>query len=394
MRAVRVVVVGGGIAGVGVAAMLAAESGVEVVLLEAEPTLARHTTGRSAAQFLETYGGPVNQRLTVASRGFFSSPPAGFADSPLLTRRPMLQVGGPDHVTGLTELVAAAQAIVPSVRLVDEAEARSICPALRPGAVAAGMFEPDAHDIDVPSLHQGFVRMLRRAGGTIRTSAPVTSLRRDGAVWRVGTGADTLEADTLEADTLEADVVVVAAGAWADRVGALAGADPIGLVPMRRTAFTIPAPEGSDAWPLLYNLGDDEFYVKPEPGGQLLCSLADETPSEPCDARPEEADVALALDRIARLTTLDVRHVRTAWAGLRSFVGDRGPVLGPDPSVPGLFWSAGQGGTGIQTAPAAAAGLAALVLGRPLPPEVTALGLTAADLAPRPAPRPAAGGTP
>lgn len=390
MRAVRVVVVGGGIAGVGVAAMLAAESGVEVVLLEAEPTLARHTTGRSAAQFLETYGGPVNQRLTIASRGFFSSPPAGFTESPLLTRRPMLQVGGPDHVAGLAELVAAAQAIVPSVRLVDEAEARSICPALRPGAVTAGMYEPDAHDIDVPSLHQGFVRMLRGAGGTIRTAAPVTSLRRGGGTWQVGTPG----ADPLEADILEADVVVVAAGAWAERVGALAGADPIGLVPMRRTAFTIPAPEGSEAWPLLYNLGDDEFYVKPEPGGQLLCSLADETPSEPCDARPEEADVALALDRIARVTTLDVRHVRTAWAGLRSFVGDRGPVLGPDPSVPGLFWSAGQGGTGIQTAPAAAACLAALVLGRPLPPEVTDLGLTVADLTPRTAPRPAPGGAP
>lgn len=389
MRAVRVVVVGGGIAGVGVAAMLAAEPGVEVVLLEAEPTLARHTTGRSAAQFLETYGGPVNQRLTIASRGFFTAPPAGFAEAPLLTRRPMLQVGGPDAVAELTDLVEAAQAVVPTVRLVDEAEARSICPAIRAGAVAAGMFEPDAHDIDVPSLHQGFVRMLRRAGGTIRTSAPVTSLRRDGSVWRVGTAGA-----AVDADVLEADVVVVAAGAWADRVGALAGADPIGLVPMRRTAFTIPAPAGSEAWPLLYNLGEDEFYVKPEPGGQLLCSLADETPSEPCDARPEEADVALALDRIARVTTLDVRHVRTTWAGLRSFVGDRGPVLGPDPSLPGLFWSAGQGGTGIQTAPAAASCLAALVLGRPLPPEVAALGLTAADLAPRPAPRPAAGGTP
>ena len=385
MRAVRVVVVGGGIAGVGVAALLAAEPGVEVVLLEAEPTLARHTTGRSAAQFLETYGGPVNQRLTVASRAFFTSPPPGFADSPLLARRPMLQVGGPDHAAELTELVAAARAIVPSVRLVDEAEARAICPAIRPGAVAAGMFEPDAHDIDVPTLHQGFVRMLRAAGGTIRTSAPVTSLRHDCGIWQVGIPGS---------HVLEADAVVVAAGAWADRVGALAGADPIGLVPMRRTAFTIPAPAGSEAWPLLYNLGDDEFYVKPEPGGQLLCSLADETPSEPCDARPEEADVALALDRIARVTTLDVRHVRTTWAGLRSFVGDRGPVLGADPSVPGLFWSAGQGGTGIQTAPAAAACLAALVLGRPLPPEVTALGLTAADLAPRTNPRPAPGGTP
>jgi D-arginine dehydrogenase len=251
------------------------------------------------------------------------------------------------------------------------------------------MFEPDAHDIDVPSLHQGFVRMLRGAGGTIRTSAPVTSLRREGGAWQVGTAAGGPGGDH-GADTLEADVVVVAAGAWADRVGALAGAEPIGLVPMRRTAFTVAAPTGSDTWPLLYNLGDDEFYVKPEPGGQLLCSLADETPSEPCDARPEETDVALALDRIARVTTLDVRHVRTAWAGLRSFVGDRGPVLGPDPSVPGLFWSAGQGGTGIQTAPAAAACLAALVLGRPLPAEVAALGLTVADLAPRPAP----GGTP
>jgi D-arginine dehydrogenase len=379
---VRVVVVGGGIAGVGVGALLAAEPGVAVDLLEAEGSLAVHTTGRSAAQFLETYGGPVNQRLTLASRAFFTGPPAGFADNPLLSPRPMLQLAGPAEADGLVALAEAGRALVPSVRLVDEAEARRIVPALRSGVATVGMYEPDAHDIDVMALHQGYVRLLRAGGGRIHLARPVLGLDTRHGCWRVVTAAG----------PLDADAVVVAAGAWCDRIGALAGAAPLGLVPMRRTACTIAAPAGSGDWPLTYLLGADEFYVKPEPGGQLLCSLADETPSPPCDARPEELDVALALDRIACATTLDVRHVRRAWAGLRSFVPDRNPVIGADPGVPGLFWAAGQGGTGIQTAPAAAACAAAAVLGRPLPDAVATLGLRAADLAPRPASRPASPG--
>jgi D-arginine dehydrogenase len=355
------VVIGGGIAGVSAAHELAAH--VNVVLLEQEDQLAHHTTGRSAAAYLETYGSPTVRRLTLASRSFLAS---------MLSPRPLLWIGGADRAAALEAAAEAGRALVPSVRLIDFAEAESMCPALRPTQAEVAMLEPEAMDIDVAALHQTFVQGMRARGGEIRRSSPVVGLSRTGSTWVV----------TTPSEAYETKFVVNAAGAWCDEIAALAGVRPIGLRPMRRTAFTCPAPHDVDvrSWPLVADI-DDRFYFKPE-GPQLLCSLADETPSPPCDAVAEELDVALAIERINEATTLDLRRVRRAWAGLRSFVADRTPVVGIDPDAPGFCWLAGQGGYGIQTAPAMARATAGLVVDRRLPDDLTALGVTADDLSP------------
>jgi D-arginine dehydrogenase len=222
------------------------------------------------------------------------------------------------------------------------------------------------------ALHQGYVRGLRRAGGQVARSAPVRAIERDGPAWRLATPAR----------WLRAGLVVNAAGAWADEVAVLAGVAPVGLRPLRRTAFTVGLPAGVDArgWPLVHDL-DEGWYFKPE-GDGLLVSPADETPSPPCDAKADPADVALALDRLREATTLDVRHVRAAWAGLRTFAPDRALVLGPDLGAPTFVWCAGQGGFGIQTAPAAAELVAAQAVGAPLPEALARAGVSAAALAP------------
>lgn len=365
LQLIDVIVIGGGIAGVGAAAELA-ERGARVVLLEREAQLAQHTTGRSAAQYLENYGGPLNRALTLASR-------EGFARGPFLTNRPMLHVGTAAEQDELASLAAEGARLVPSIRLIDGGECCRIVPVLRPEVVEAGVLEPDAADIDVAALHQSFVQRARAAGAEVRTHAGEVQVRRDGdRRWRA-------DAPGLAAP-LSAAVVVNAAGAWGDVVAAGAGVAPLGLTPLRRTAFLVPAPAGSERWPLV--VWGARCYFKPEAGPSLLCSPVDETPSAPCDARPEELDVARALDALDRCTTLGARHVRTAWAGLRTFAPDRHPVIGFDPDAAGFFWLVGQGGTGIQTAPAQAAATAALALGDPLPAALTAAGVTAEALSP------------
>ena len=365
-----VIVVGGGIAGVSAAYELAAHA--RVVLLEREEQLAHHTTGRSAAAYLETYGSPTVRRLTIASRTFFADPPAELESPELLSPRPLLWIGPQARRPVLEAMATAGQALVPSVRMIDADEARRWCPVLRQEQAAAAMLEPDAMDIDVAALHQAYVRGARRRGAEIVRSSPVTGLRRDGDGWVVSTPSA----------SWRGDVVVNAAGAWADEVAAMAAVASIGLQPLRRTAFTCPAPDDVEVrdWPLVADV-DDRFYFKPE-GPQLLCSLADETPSAPCDAQPEQADVALAIERINGATTLGLRHVRRAWAGLRSFVADRTPVVGMDPDTPGFCWLAGQGGYGIQTAPATARATAQLVLDGRLPHDLVEMGVTEDDLSP------------
>jgi len=359
---VTAVVIGGGIAGVSVAHELAAHT--DVVLLEREDQLAHHTTGRSAAAYLETYGGPVVRRLTVASRASLE---------PFLSPRPLLWTGGPERSDALTAIAEAGRALVPSVRVIDFDEAHSLCPVLvRERHSATAVLEPDAMDIDVAALHQSYVQGLRSRGGQIHRNAPVIAIERLGTRWRVITPAE----------DFYVDLVVNAAGAWCDEIAALAGVRRIGLQPLRRTAFTCAATDDIDvrSWPLVADV-DDGYYFKPE-GPQLLCSLADESPSRPCDARPEEVDVALAIERINDATTLGLRHVRRAWAGLRTFAPDRSLVIGVDPEARGFCWLAGQGGYGIQTAPAAARAATGLVIEDRLPADVLALGVSADQLSP------------
>ena len=246
---------------------------------------------------------------------------------------------------------------VPTLARLDANQALEQPVPLREDYVAGAVLEPEAEEIDVAALHQGFLRGLRARGGTLMTEAGVTAFARARGLWHAETPAG----------AYCAPVVVNAAGAWCDAVAARAGVAPIGLQPKRRTAFIFdgPADGDVDGWPMVHDI-DDAFYLKPD-AGRILGSPADETPSEPCDVYPEELDIAIGADRIMQATTLDIRHIRNKWAGLRSFVRDRQPVAGFDVAAEGFFWLAGQGGAGIMTAPALGAVTAALVTGEPLP---------------------------
>ncbi len=336
-----------------------------VTVLDMEATLAYHTTGRSAAMFLETYGGPAIRALTVASRDYFEHPP----DAPLLSPMPRLCIAGPGRAVAVHELYEATSALITGVELLTSGDVVGIAPLLRGDRIEAAMLEPDAMEIDVHALHQGYVHGLRSRGATITTSSRIVAAQAHEGGWSVRDAAGT---------EWWAPVVVNAAGAWADAVAELFGARPVGLRPLRRTAFMVDAPPGTGG-PLVDDI-DEGYYFKPD-AGRLLCSPADESPQPPLDARPDEVEIARAIEAINEVTTLDIRHVRSAWAGLRTFAADRTPVVGHDPAVDGLFWCAGQGGYGIQTAPALARTAAALVAGDPLPPDVAAHGVTPATLA-------------
>lgn len=364
-----IAVIGAGIAGASIAAELAA-AGRHVLLLERESQPGYHTTGRSAALFTETYGPPTIRALSRASARFFDHPPAGFCANPILSERGVLMIARADQMESL-EAHFAAVGPNNGVHLVGPAEARERAPLLRADYVAGGMVEPGARDIDVHGLHHGYLKAFRAAGGEMLTNATVRDLSRSGTVWSIDLGQR----------TIHADVVVNAAGAWADEIAALAGAAPIHLVPKRRTAVIVAAPKGIDPspWPMVVDI-DEGFYMKPD-AGRLLISPADETPSPPCDAQPDEYDVAVCVDRIETAFDVSVRSIENKWAGLRSFVADKTPVACYDPAVAGFFWLAGQGGYGIQSAPALARSAAALVEGRQLPPDIADEGVAEADLA-------------
>jgi D-arginine dehydrogenase len=342
-----VLVIGGGIAGASAACELAADA--RVIVLEQEAAPGMHATGRSAALFSETYGNAAVRALSRASRAFLTAPPEGFCETPLLRPRGALFVAGEAERPRLAAQAAEAPGAFEA--LSGEA-ARERVPILRPEASAAALYEAGAMDIDVDALHQGFLRGLRRRGGRVVADAGVTGLRREAGAWIAATPAG----------DFAAPVVVNAAGAWADQVAALAGLDGLGLQPKRRTAALVDGPELDFAgWPLVIDAGE-RWYFKPD-AGRLLISPGVETVSQPIDAQPEDLDVAIAADRIERATTLRIGRIRHRWAGLRTFAPDRTPVCGFDPRADGFFWLAGQGGYGIQTAPALAALTARLVRG-------------------------------
>jgi D-arginine dehydrogenase len=364
-----IAVIGGGIAGAAAAANLAPHASLLVLERESQPGY--HATGRSAALFSEIYGNASIRALTRSSRAFLLAPPAGFAESPLVSPRGALYVASAGQLKALDEF-ASLPDVAAGTRRIDAIEARALSPSLRDGYVAAGVYEPDAQDVDVHALHQGYLRWLRERGGKLVNSAGVTSLRHDDDAWTIGTYAG----------IFHARLVINAAGAWADGIAELAGAAPIGIQPLRRTAFMVDAPAGSDSdrWPMTIDI-DEQFYFKPD-AGRLLLSPADETPSAPCDAMPEDLDIAIAVDHIEQATTLSITHVRQKWAGLRSFVADRSPVIGYDPQVADFFWIAALGGYGIQTAPAVGRLAAALVQRQPAPADLLELGLDVGSVAP------------
>lgn len=365
-----IIVIGGGIAGAAAAYELARLA--KVVVLEREPHCGYHSTGRSAASFTENYGTPVIRRLAKASRRFLEHPPQGFADYPLLAPRGMLTIARDDQQSALDDELRRALDFVPNMRRVSVDEAIAMVPILRNTYLAAAILEPDSRDIDVNGLHGGFLRGIKARGGAILTDAEVTSLRKVAGGWNIETPGG----------HYRCSIVVNAAGAWADVVAGLAGVPSVGLVPKRRTALTVDAPGGAtiDGWPLVNDVGA-EFYFKPD-AKRLFLSPADATPSDPTDAQPEDIDVAIAVDRVERATTLEVRRVHRRWAGLRTFAADGSPVVGFDPQVSGFFWLAGQGGYGIKTASALARATAMLIDTGRLPEDQQESGLTTEHLAP------------
>lgn len=365
-----VVVIGGGIAGASVAYELA--SAASVTLVDMEDTLGHHATGRSAAMFLETYGGRDIRALTVASRAFLETAPSDF-ESELLRPRGLLQMARTGRVSAVVDLLNEVDQLVDDVEILDEARSRELFPLLREGVVEACLFEPSAMEMDVDALHQGFVRGFRARGGHVRRGARVEALERRAGGWDVR---------LADGSALGATTVVNAAGAWVDHVASAAGVAPLGFEPRRRSAFTTAAPDGAELQrlPMLYDV-DQTFYIKPE-GDQMLCSPADQTVVEPLDARPDTLEIARALDEIREVTTVPARSVRASWAGLRTFSPDENLVVGPDPAVGGFFWLAGQGGYGVQTAPALARFAAASILGDDLPADVLRLGLEPGQMSP------------
>jgi len=365
-------VVGAGIAGASIAHGLASRG--SVIVLERESQPGYHTTGRSAALFLESYGTPQVRALTLASRAFLDAPPPGFTDVPILGPRGAMLIGTDEQGDLLDAHWDVVRAISPRALRLDGAGVRERVPVLRP-LITGGVLEPDAADIDVHALHQGYLRALKRGGGRVVNDAEVVSLARTGGAW---------QARTRDGAAFEAPVLVNAAGAWCDVMARLAGVAPIGLVPKRRSAFVFAPPTGVDAsrWPTFAAV-DETWYVKPEAGNTLIGSPANEDPVEPHDVQPEELDIAIGIDRIQAMTTLEIRRPSRTWAGLRSFVPDGDLVGGFDPDAEGFFWVAGQGGYGIQTSAAMGEACAALAAGEPLPARFAAFGLTEAMLSPR-----------
>lgn len=356
-------IVGAGIAGASLGYWLAPHG--RVLLLERESQPGYHATGRSAALFMESYGTPQVCALSKASRAFLQTPPAGFCEHPLISPRGALLVATQGQDAVLAEHWTTLQAMSPRVQLLGSMETCARVPVLRPDKVIGALFDPDALDIDVDALHQAYLRGMRRAGGEVVCNAEVTRLNRSGSVWQV----------QASGVSYEAPIVINAAGAWADVLAELAGARTIGLEPRRRSAFIFaPPPDiATSHWPMVFDIGD-EWYFKPD-AGMLLGSPSNADLVAPQDVQPEELDVAMGIYRIEEMTSLRILRPTRTWAGLRSFVSDGGHVGGFDPKVPGFFWVAAQGGSGIMSSPAMGQACAALARGLSLPDHIAACGL-------------------
>lgn len=355
-----ILVIGGGIAGLSAAAALARHAPVTV--LEAEEQIGFHSSGRSATMLHYALGDRLVRALTLASRGFFDDPPEAFGKVPIGRRMPVLVFAREDERAALDALNAELSLFAQLDRL-DAAGVHALCPLLRDDALS-GIADRNGIRLDPHALLQGNLSLLRSCGGELRTGARIARIERTGGAWRVA---------SERGETFSAPVLVNAAGSWADHVALLAGIHPLGLEPKRRTIITFDAPPGTrlDSLPFAKTVGD-ELYFAPE-SGRLFASPMDEVPSDPCDAQPDEMEVALAAYRMEERTTVEVRRIHSKWAGLRTFTPDRHPAVGFAPDAEGFFWLAGQGGFGLQTSPAMAAITAALIAGEPSPvPDVPA----------------------
>ena len=379
-----VVIVGAGIAGASLAWRLAPHGRVALIERESQP--GTHSTGRSAAMFMATYGPPAVRALTRASEAFYQNPPEGFTNAPLLTPRGALYVAAPGQGDLLEQTRAELAVNCPGLQVLDVAAALAKAPCLHPDKVLGALYDGGGYDIDVDALLQGFLKGFRQRGGTAKTNAELLSVEQPEAKPLQPSATVQAPRWTLRlagGETLQATWLVNAAGAWADEVARLCGAAPVGLQPKRRSAFTFAPPPGMGihGWPAVVGI-DESWYFKPD-AGQLLGSPANADPVPPHDVVPEELDIALGIDRIQAATTLTIRRPASTWAGLRSFVADGEPVIGADDACPGFFWLAGQGGYGIQSAAGASQLAASLILGEPLPAELAREGVDPAAVSPR-----------
>jgi D-arginine dehydrogenase len=341
------VIVGAGIAGASLAAELACHA--SVLLIEAEAYPGYHATGRSVAFWTESYGGPGVQPLTTASGSFFLKPPTDFADQSFITPRGCLHIGTSDDEALAHKLMADFKTSELEFEALDVKRISSRVPGILPDW-NIGLWEAGCCDIDAAALHAAYLRKAKRDGGQLHCLAPLRQAKFSGGLWKIETATGNFTAKS----------VINAAGAWADQVAILCGVKPVGIVPYRRTVLQLAVePAASPNLPLVIAL-DGSLYFKPA-AGRIWLSPHDETPSPACDAMVEEIDVAIALERLKHIVDWKIERLEHKWAGLRSFAADRLPVIGRDPDKPEFFWFAGQGGFGIQTAPAAASLAASLL---------------------------------
>ena len=347
-----ILVIGAGIAGAGVAAQLAKSRRVIILDMEARPGY--HSTGRSAAMFAMNYGNDPIKKPNRASWELFQNLPSAFFPHSVLSDRGVLYFANDASKSNLDELIANAD----DLEFLSAAEAKKLVPIIDENECAGVGFERDAKDLDVASLHQGWLKEAKTSGAKVICDAGVTAAKYLDGVWQLETSKG----------VFEAPVVVNAAGAWADEVAQMFGVSPVGLVAKRRSIATLKSshPEQSHKWPMLLSAVED-WYMKPD-AGSFLVSPADEDPVPPHDVFVDDMVLAEGLFRFSEATTYEVTHVESSWAGLRVFTPDKTPVCGYESSVDGFFWLAGQGGYGIQTSPALSLLAAHMVLEMPLPP--------------------------
>lgn len=370
METADFIVIGAGIAGASVAYELSLVG--KVVVLEMESSAGYHSTGRSAAVMSENYGPALWSRLVTASRAFLETPPDGFTDVPLVTPRGALFLARRDEQAQLAEQADELVRRGASIELTSAEEALRFCPVLRASEFASALYEQDCQDIDTNALLAGYLKALRMRGGRFVTDAKVEALTHSGGVWKVSTPRG----------VFEAPVVVSAAGGWVQQIATLAGLPYRNVVPFRRTAVVFDPPAGSAIhnWPMTFDVAET-FYFKPE-AGRIMVSPVDMAPSDPCDAQADELEVAIAIDRIHRFTTMEVQRVTHKWGGLRTFAPDHEPVIGRDPEQPSFIWLAGQGGNGVMAGAAAARLAASFALNAAIPTDIAALGITAENVSP------------